>query len=208
MKYCFNKVALCNFEDESLLFYNWGFFIGGGNRNIQRKPPTCRKSLTNSFIKWCIECTLPWTGFEVTTIVVKSADCTGSCKSKLYFKDIIFQNCYCSDSFPTCFKFTNYYTNTNMRVMRSLWFVLICFNCLESAAPAYRVQIYISQLIRYFHRTYCSEQDVLDWRLLLTRKLLNQGFLMVNLKSSLRKFYNRHHNLVNRYEIPVSHTTT
>jgi len=22
-------------------------FIGGGNRNAQRKPPTCRKSLTN-----------------------------------------------------------------------------------------------------------------------------------------------------------------
>jgi hypothetical protein len=86
--------------------------------------------------------------------------------------------------------------------------VLICFNCLESDAPAYRVQVYISQLIRCFPRTYCSEQDVLDWRLLLTRKLLKQGFLLVNLKSSLRKFYNRHHDLVNRYEISVSHTTT
>ena len=44
--------------------------------------------------------------------------------------------------------------------------------------------------------------------MLLTRKLLNQGFLLVNLKSSLRKFYNRHRDLVNRFEISVSHTTT
>ena len=39
-------------------------------------------------------------------------------------------------------------------------------------------------------------QDLLDRRLLLTRKLLNQGFLVVKLKSSLRKFYGRHHDLV------------
>ena len=45
-------------------------------------------------------------------------------------------------------------------------------------------------------------------RLLLTRKLLNQGFLLVNFMSSLRKVYKRHHDLVNRYEISVSHTTT
>jgi len=27
-------------------------FIGEGNRRTRRKPPTCRKSLTN-FITWC-----------------------------------------------------------------------------------------------------------------------------------------------------------
>jgi len=27
--------------------YHGGQFIGGGNRSAQRKPPTCRKSLTN-----------------------------------------------------------------------------------------------------------------------------------------------------------------
>jgi hypothetical protein len=37
--------------------------------------------------------------------------------------------------------------------------------------------------------------------LLLTRKLPNQGFLLVKLKSSLRKFYGRHHDLVDRYGI-------
>jgi hypothetical protein len=29
--------------------------------------------------------------------------------------------------------------------------------------------------------------------LLLTRKLLDQGFLLIKLKSSFRKFYGRHH---------------
>jgi hypothetical protein len=50
--------------------------IGGGNR---RKPP--RKSLTN-FITLCrIEYISPWTGFELTTLVVISTDSTCSCKS-------------------------------------------------------------------------------------------------------------------------------
>jgi hypothetical protein len=40
--------------------------------------------------------------------------------------------------------------------------------------------------------------------LLLTRKLLNQGFLLVKVKSSLRKFYGRHHDLVERYGISVT----
>jgi len=43
---------------------------------------------------------------------------------------------------------------------------------------------------------------------LLTRKLLNQGFLLVKLKSSFRKFYGRHHDMVDRYVISVSQMTT
>ena len=39
---------------------------------------------------------------------------------------------------------------------------------------------------------------------MLTRKLLNQGFLLVKVKSSLRKFYGRHHDLVERYGISVT----
>jgi hypothetical protein len=46
-------------------------FIGGGNR---RKPPTCRKSLTN----W------PWAIFELTTLVVIGTDCIGSYKSNYH----------------------------------------------------------------------------------------------------------------------------
>ena len=59
----------------------------------------------------------------------------------------------------------------------------ICSNI--PAAPAYGV--YISQLIRY-SRACGSYQDFPDRGLLLTRKLLNKLFLLVTLKSSLRKF--------------------
>ena len=69
------------------------------------------------------------------------------------------------------------------------------------AAPAYGV--YISQLIRY-SRACGSYQDFLNRGLLLTRKLLNQGFLLVKLKSSLRKFYGLHHDLVDRSGISVT----
>ena len=52
-------------------------FIGGGNRSIRRKPPTCRKSLTIFITKCCIEYTSHWMGFELTTLVVTCTDCTG-----------------------------------------------------------------------------------------------------------------------------------
>ena len=61
-------------------------------------------------------------------------------------------------------------------------------------------------MIRY-SRAYVSYQDFLDRGLLLTRKLLNQGFLSVKLTSSLRKSYGRHHDLVDRYGISVSQMT-
>jgi hypothetical protein len=68
--------------------------------------------------------------------------------------------------------------------------------------PAYGV--YISQLIC------CSYvyQYLIDRGLLLTRKLLDQGFLLVKLKSSLRKFYGHHHDIVDRYGISVSQMPT
>ena len=48
-----------------------------------------------------------------------------------------------------------------------------------------------------------SYNDLLDRGLLLTRKLLNQGFLVVTLKSLLRKLDGRHHDLPNRWSICV-----
>jgi hypothetical protein len=81
-------------------------------------------------------------------------------------------------------------------------FRLICSNI--PAAPAYGV--YISQLMRY-SRTCGSYRDSLDRGLQLIRKLLNQRFLLAKLKSSLRKFYSRHHDLFNRYGISVLQMT-
>ena len=57
---------------------------GGGNWSTRRKPPTCRKSLTNLITQYCIKYTPPWAGFELTTLLVVIAiDCTciGRCKS-------------------------------------------------------------------------------------------------------------------------------
>ena len=73
------------------------------------------------------------------------------------------------------------------------------------AASAYGV--YISQLIRY-SRACGSYKDFLDRGLPLTRKLLKQGFLLVKLKSSFRKLYGHHHDLVDCYGISVSQMTT
>jgi hypothetical protein len=73
----------------------------------------------------------------------------------------------------------------------------ICSNI--PTAPAYG--LYISQLIRY-SRECGSYQDFLDRVLMLTRKLL------VKLKSSLRKLYDRHHDLIDHYGISVSQMTT
>jgi hypothetical protein len=42
----------------------------------RRKPPTCRKSLTNMYIS-------PWSRFELTTWVVIGTDCIGNCISKI-----------------------------------------------------------------------------------------------------------------------------
>jgi hypothetical protein len=77
-------------------------------------------------------------------------------------------------------------------------FPFICNNI--PATPAYGV--YISQLIRY------SYQDFFDRGLQLTSKVLNQEFRLAKLKSSLRRFYGRHYDLINRYGIPVSQITT
>jgi len=71
--------------------------------------------------------------------------------------------------------------------------------------PAYGV--YISQLIRY-SRVVDSYLEFLYWGQLLIRKLLNQGFLVVKFKSSLRKCYSHHHDLVNCSRKSVSKRIT
>ena len=82
-------------------------------------------------------------------------------------------------------------------------FPFLCSNI--PAALGYGV--YISQLILY-SRAYGAYHDFHDILFLLTRKLLNQWVLLVKLQSSLRKFYGRHHDLVDRYGISVSQMTT
>jgi hypothetical protein len=93
---------------------------------------------------------------------------------------------------------TKLYDKEMILIFPSFNFPFICSNI--PASPAYGV--YISHLIRH-SRACGSYQDFLDRGLLLTRKLLNQGFLMVKLKSPFPKFYGRQHDLVDRYGISV-----
>ena len=73
------------------------------------------------------------------------------------------------------------------------------------ATPVYG--ICISLLTRYSR--YCgSYHDFLGGWLLLTKTLLHQGFLVVNLKSSFRKFHGHHHDSVKHYGISVQQMTT
>ena len=84
-------------------------------------------------------------------------------------------------------------------------FVTFPFICGKiPAAPAYGV--YISQLIQY-SRACVIFQDFLDRGLLLTRKLVKQGFLVVRLRPPFWKFYSCHHDLVEHHGISVAHMT-
>jgi hypothetical protein len=67
--------------------------------------------------------------------------------------------------------------------------------------------------MEYLHNIYlsCSNIPELDVPLGMsliegypTRKLLNQELTSLKMKPSLRKFYSRHHNFVNRYGISVT----
>ena len=86
-------------------------------------------------------------------------------------------------------------------------FPIVNFPFLSSnipASPAYGV--YISQLIRYA-RACVQYSDFLERGQLLSQKLLSQGYVKPRLESSLRKFYGRHHELVDHYGISVSQMT-
>ena len=69
------------------------------------------------------------------------------------------------------------------------------------SAPAYGV--YVSQLIRYV-RTCSNYQDFMERGKVLTQKLLSQGYQKTKLVATLKKFYGRHHDLVNPYNVTVS----
>ena len=90
--------------------------------------------------------------------------------------------------------------NFNFSIVNSLFI----FSNIPTAAVC---GVYISQFVRY-SRVCVSDYAFLDSEFLLTRKILKQGFLVCNLKSSLPKCYCRHHDLVNRCETSVSQITT
>ena len=83
-------------------------------------------------------------------------------------------------------------------------FAIVNFPFLDSnipAAPAYGV--YVSQLIRYA-RACSMYTSFLSRALLLTSKLLKQGYLQPRLMATCKKFYGRHYSLIAKYNITVS----
>ena len=69
------------------------------------------------------------------------------------------------------------------------------------SAPAYGV--YIWQLIRYA-RAYSNYQDFMERGKMLNTKFLSQGYQKAKLVATLKKFYGRHQDLVNPYNMEVS----
>ena len=83
-------------------------------------------------------------------------------------------------------------------------FPIVNFPFLSSnipSAPAYGV--YVSQLIRYA-RTCSNYQYFMERGKVLTTKLLSQGYQKTKLVATFKKFYGRHHDLVNPYNVAVS----
>ena len=78
-------------------------------------------------------------------------------------------------------------------------FPFLCSNI--PAAPSYGV--YKSQLIHY-SRASSKYADFVERGRLLSQKLLKQGYVSINLRSSLKIFYGRHHELICHYDKSVS----
>ena len=77
------RVMVFNATFNNISVISWWSVLLVGKPEYTEKPPTCRKWLTN-FITCYIECTSPWTWFELTTLVVIGTDCTCSCKSNYH----------------------------------------------------------------------------------------------------------------------------
>ena len=82
-------------------------------------------------------------------------------------------------------------------------FPIVNFPFLSSNIPSAPVYgVYVSQLIRYARA--CPNQYFMERGKVLTSTLLSQGYQKTKLVATLKKFYGRHHDLVNPYNVAVS----
>ena len=83
-------------------------------------------------------------------------------------------------------------------------FPIVNFPFLSSNIPsASAYGVYVSQLIRYA-RACSNYQDFMERGKVLTTKLFSQGCIKTKLIATLEKFYGRHRDLVNPYNVAVS----
>ena len=131
-------------------------FIGRRNRSTRKKPPICRKSMTN-FITYCtIDHTSPWVEFEFTPLVVIGTDYTGSFRKRLYTPTeyicpvSIPWSSLCEhqvDIFVSAFSVAA--TNIFERSIKHQPIPLFCFY-FTSYPPSFRFSLYSSTLWLYF----------------------------------------------------------
>jgi hypothetical protein len=109
--------------------------------------------------------------------------------------------------FPSCFRiFPNYFIRKSKLYSESPATGTLLLYCQYSCPFIFAI---VRGLYAWMRNWACgSYYNFIDRGLVLTGKLLSQGFLLVKLKSLLRKFYGRHYDLVNRYGISVSQMTT
>jgi hypothetical protein len=79
---CHCSMFVCLFVQQHFSYIVAVSFIGEGNRRTRRKPPICRKSLTNFNTSWCTPS--PDRVSNSQTSVVIGTDCIGSCKSNYH----------------------------------------------------------------------------------------------------------------------------
>jgi len=82
-----------------------------------------------------------------------------------------------------------------------------CFVCVRPVSSVPNVVSVSGFSIRFslmFISGACGSYHDFLGGLLLTRKLLHQGFLVVKLKSSFRRLYSRHHDLISCFGISVT----
>jgi len=83
-------------------------------------------------------------------------------------------------------------------------FPIVNYPFLDSNIPSSPANgVYMSQLILY-SRTCNTYQDCLRRSVLLTRKLLNQGFIEARLRSILKKYFGHYHHLTLPYRVSVT----
>ena len=83
-------------------------------------------------------------------------------------------------------------------------FAIVYFPFLSSNIPsASAYGVYVSQLVHYARACF-NYQDFMERGKVLITRLLSQGYQKTKLVATLKKFYGRHHDLVNPYNVAVS----
>jgi len=82
-------------------------------------------------------------------------------------------------------------------------FPIVNYPFLDSNPSYLAYGVFMSQLILY-SRVCNSYRDFLHRPVLLTRKLLNQGFIETRLRSTLKKLFGRYHHLTLSYRVSVT----